>query len=71
MTTPRSRPEPDRPDPSRSPDAPQREHREYPHGSGDRNSYAPFGEDREPRHEGGSQRRAPPAPGADGDAPPV
>lgn len=30
--------------------------REYPHGSGDRNAWAPFGEERMPRHHGGTQR---------------
>jgi hypothetical protein len=48
-------------------DKPEREQREYPHGSGDRNSFSPFGKDRMPTHEGGSQRQAPPDPDADGD----
>lgn len=30
--------------------------REYPHGSGDRNAWAPFGAERMPRHHGGTQR---------------
>lgn len=42
------------------PDKPGREQRPYPHGSGDRNSFSPFGKDRMPIHEGGSQRQAPP-----------
>lgn len=45
---------------------PERERREYPHGSGDRNSFSPFGKDRMPRHEGGAQRHAPPDPEAEG-----
>lgn len=48
-----------RPDPDAQP-GPGREQRSYPHGSGDRNSWSPFGHDRMPQHEGGSQRRAPP-----------
>ncbi|MDH5830178.1 hypothetical protein QFW80_06555 [Luteimonas sp. M1R5S18] len=49
------------------PDAPgsdqlEREQRSYPHGSGDRNSWSPFGKDRMPIHEGGTQRHAPPEP---------
>ncbi|MGY1519641.1 hypothetical protein [Luteimonas sp. A482] len=48
-------------------DKPEREQREYPHGSGDRNSFSPFGKDRMPIHEGGSQRQAPPDPEAEGD----
>jgi hypothetical protein len=38
---------------------PDRASREYPHGSGDRNAWSPFGKDRMPIHEGGSQRDAP------------
>ncbi len=45
-------------------DPPERERREYPHGSGDRNSFSPFGKDRMPVHEGGAQRHAPPGPDA-------
>lgn len=48
-------------------DKPGREQRPYPHGSGDRNSFSPFGKDRMPIHEGGSQRHAPPDPDADTD----
>lgn len=55
-------------DSTRAPDAPERERREYPHGSGDRNSFSPFGKDRMPRHEGGTQRHAPAAPDDDGGA---
>ena len=40
-------------------DKADREQREYPHGSGDRNSFSPFGKDRMPIHKGGSQRHAP------------
>lgn len=47
-------------------DLPEREQREYPHGSGDRNSFSPFGKDRMPRHEGGAQRHAPPDADAEG-----
>ena len=47
------------------PDPALREQREYPHGSGDRNSFSPFGKDRMPVHEGGAQRHAPPDPEAD------
>ena len=47
-------------------DKPEREQREYPHGSGDRNSFSPFGKDRMPRHEGGAQRHAPPDADAEG-----
>jgi hypothetical protein len=52
-------------------DRPEREQREYPHGSGDRNSFSPFGKDRMPTHEGGSQRHATPDREAesDGDEP--
>lgn len=39
--------------------APGRESREYPHGSGDRNAWSPFGKERMPIHEGGAQREAP------------
>lgn len=53
--------------PDTTPEPPEREQRSYPHGSGDRNSFSPFGKDRMPRHEGGTQRHAPPDPGADGD----
>lgn len=54
------------PDPAAAdPDKPDREHREYPHGTGDRNSYSPTrSKDPMPRHDGGSQRKAPPDPGA-------
>jgi len=51
------------------PDPSRREQREYPHGSGDRNSFSPFGKDRMPVHEGGEQRHAPPDPQAGGDDP--
>lgn len=47
----------DRPDPEREP-------REYPHGSGDRNAFEPTRDDPMPRHEGGTQRKAPPEPDA-------
>ena len=57
--------------PDTTPDPPEREQRSYPHGSGDRNSFSPFGKDRMPRHDGGTQRHAPPDPdgdtGADGE----
>lgn len=43
------------------PEKPGREPREYPHGSGDRNAFSPTRDDPMPRHEGGSQRKAPPA----------
>lgn len=33
-----------------------RSQREYPHGSGDRNVWSPFGKDRMPMHRGGTQR---------------
>jgi hypothetical protein len=36
--------------------------REYPHGSGDRNTRPPTSPDKSPLHEGGVQRDAPPAP---------
>ena len=42
-------------------DAPDREPREYPHGSGDRNAFQPTRDDPMPRHDGGTQRKAPPA----------
>ena len=51
-------------DPAGAPDAPERERREYPHGTGDRNAFAPTRDDPMPRHEGGTQRKAPPGPGA-------
>lgn len=44
-------------------DKPKRRKRTYPHGSGDRNVWSPFGKERMPVHEGGTQRVAPPAPG--------
>lgn len=50
-----------------APDQPDREQRPYPHGSGDRNSFSPFGKDRMPMHEGGTQRHAPPDSGTDGE----
>jgi|GEM_PF-1135000 len=37
-----------------------RQPRTYPHGSGDRNAWSPTGKERMPRHEGGTQREAPP-----------
>lgn len=43
---------------------PDRRKRTYPHGSGDRNAWSTEGEDRMPRHEGGTQRVAPPDPKA-------
>ncbi|MBP6798505.1 MAG: hypothetical protein KA124_10440 [Luteimonas sp.] len=43
-------------------DKPKRRKRTYPHGSGDRNVWSPFGKERMPVHEGGTQRVAPPAP---------
>ncbi|WP_202845550.1 hypothetical protein [Luteimonas saliphila] len=43
-------------------DGAAREQRSYPHGSGDRNSWSPFGKQRMPIHEGGTQRHAPPEP---------
>ena len=49
-----------------APDQPDREPRAYPHGSGDRNSFSPFGKDRMPRHEGVAERHAPPDPEAEG-----
>lgn len=45
---------------------PRRRKRDYPHGSGDRNSWSPTGGQRMPIHEGGTQRDAPAAPDADG-----
>lgn len=39
-----------------------REQRTYPHGSGDRNAWSPTGEKRMPKHDGGTQRVAPPGP---------
>ena len=53
--------------PDTTPAPPEREQRSYPHGSGDRNSFSPFGKDRTPRHEGGTQRHAPPAPDGETD----
>jgi len=53
-----------RPDTTPESDKPEREQRPYPHGSGDRNSFSPFGKDRMPIHEGGTQRHAPPEPDA-------
>ena len=50
--------------PARPGPAPDREPREYPHGSGDRNAFDPTRKDPMPRHEGGSQRKAPPGPDA-------
>lgn len=47
-----------------APDAPAREQRPYPHGSGDRNAFSPTRKDPMPRHDGGTQRKAPPAPDA-------
>lgn len=47
-----------------TPDAPAREQRPYPHGSGDRNAFSPTRKDPMPRHDGGTQRKAPPAPDA-------
>lgn len=44
---------------------PGRRKRDYPHGSGDRNSWSPTGTQRMPIHEGGTQRDAPAAPDAD------
>ncbi|MGY0611680.1 MULTISPECIES: hypothetical protein [unclassified Luteimonas] len=42
---------------------PEREERSYAHGSGDRNAWSPTGDKgRMPRHEGGTQRDAPPEP---------
>jgi hypothetical protein len=41
---------------------PEREQRPYPHGSGDRNAWSPTRKDPMPRHEGGTQRKAPPEP---------
>lgn len=46
----------------KDPPPPGREQREYPHGSGDRNAWSPFGKARMPKHEGGTQREAPPEP---------
>lgn len=43
-------------------DKPEREQRPYPHGSGDRNAWSPTRKDPMPRHEGGTQRKAPPEP---------
>lgn len=43
-------------------DKPDREQRSYPHGSGDRNAWSPTREEPMPRHEGGTQRKAPPGP---------
>lgn len=40
----------------------RREHREYPHGSGDRNTWSPTGDDRMPVHGGGEQRTPDPDP---------
>ena len=34
-----------------------RQKRSYPHGSGDRNAWSPFGKERMPIHEGGTQRK--------------
>lgn len=39
---------------------PGRRDREYPHGSGDRNAWAPTGKRRQPVHRGGSERAADP-----------
>lgn len=52
--------------PSPDPTPPEREPREYPHGSGDRNAFPPTRKDPMPRHEGGTQRKAPPEPDAAG-----
>lgn len=42
---------------------PEREQRSYDHGSGDRNAWTPAGDKgRMPRHDGGTQRDAPPEP---------
>jgi hypothetical protein len=43
-------------------DKPDREERSYPHGSGDRNAWSPTRKDPMPKHEGGTQRKAPPGP---------
>lgn len=51
---------------SPAPDAAEREQRSYPHGSGDRNAFSPTRKDPMPRHEGGTQRKAPPEPDAAG-----
>ncbi len=42
-------------------ETPDRQPREYPHGSGDRNAFSPTRDDPMPRHEGGTQRKAPPS----------
>ena len=49
-------------DPRRDTGKPEREQRPYPHGSGDRNAWSPTRKDPMPRHEGGTQRKAPPEP---------
>ena len=59
----RDRPERERPDPA----PPEREERSYPHGTGDRNAWSPTRDEPMPVHEGGTQRKSPPAPDADGD----
>lgn len=51
---------------SPGPTPPEREPREYPHGSGDRNAFSPSRTDPMPLHEGGTQRKAPPEPDAAG-----
>ncbi|MGY1457463.1 hypothetical protein ACW5F0_02265 [Luteimonas sp. A534] len=43
-------------------DKPDREQRPHPHGSGDRNAWSPTRKDPMPKHEGGTQRKAPPEP---------
>ncbi|GGK06971.1 hypothetical protein [Luteimonas terricola] len=43
-------------------DKPDREERSYPHSSGDRNAWSPTRKDPMPKHEGGTQRKAPPGP---------
>ena len=46
---------------------PGRQDRPYPHGTGDRNAWAPRHTEPMPVHEGGTQRRSPPSPDADGE----
>lgn len=47
---------------------PGRQDRPYPHGTGDRNAWAPRKTEPMPVHEGGTQRRSPPSPDAGGGA---
>lgn len=44
------------------PDSSCHEQRDYPHGSGDRNTWSPTGHDRMPVHGGGEQRTPDPDP---------